>query len=105
MTRRILTTSLVLGLAFVMVGCASSKKKHMVLDDQAIVNEIKARVESPSGPPGPLSIDVDSYSGVVTLEGTVASETAKEQVVEIVRDVVKDVKDSKVQSYLTVKAE
>ncbi len=101
MIRRILTSCLVVGLAFVMVGCASSKKKMAAIDDQAIVNVIKSECESESGPPGPFAFDVDSVDGTVTLYGSVPSEDVKQQILQIVRD-VEGVQ--KVQSFLEIKS-
>ncbi len=104
MIRRLFTTCLVIGMAFVLLGCASSgKKKQVAIDDQAIVDQIKAKIEAPDGPPGPLSIDVDSYKGTVTLDGSVPSEAAKNQVLAIVKNGVEGVME--VRSYIEINAQ
>lgn len=104
MIRRLFTTCLVFGLAIVLIGCASSgKKKQVAVDDQVIVDQIKAKIEAPDGPPGPLSIDVDSYKGTVTLEGSVPSEAAKDQILSIVKYEVEGV--TEVRSFVEINAQ
>ena len=69
MIRRFLPYCFVLGFAFTLIGCSSQgKKMAQTNDDQAIVNEIKQKIESDDGPAGPLTIEVDSQNGVVLLE-------------------------------------
>lgn len=103
MIRKLFTACLVLGLTISFIGCASGKKKQkIVADDQLIVSTIKQEILADSGPKGPLSIDLDSHRGVVTLEGTVPSEDVKNQVISIVGD-VQGVES--VQSYLLVQPE
>lgn len=103
MVRRFFMYSLVLGFAFTLIGCSSQgKKMAQTNDDQAIVNEIKQKIESDDGPAGPLTIEVDSQNGVVLLEGTVPSENAKEQSIAIVKSVDGV---TEVRSFLTVRAE
>ena len=74
------------GMMILVVGCSTIKKKKAeVVDDKTICTEIERELLAETGPPGPFNIDIDSYRGTVTLDGTVASEDQKALVLEIVR--------------------
>lgn len=69
-----------------MMGCSTLKpKKAEVIDDKVICTEIERKLLAETGPLGPFNMDIDSYRGTVTLDGTVASEGQKATVLEIVR--------------------
>ncbi len=83
MVRWLLLIVVGLGLA---VGCSTAgKKKTLAVDDKSICTEIEQKLLAETGPAGPFSIDIDSYRGTVTLDGSVASEDQKAVVLEIVR--------------------
>ncbi|MFH1744000.1 MAG: BON domain-containing protein [bacterium] len=70
------------------VGCSTIKKKKTdVVDDKAICTDIEQQLLAETGPTGPFSIDIDSYRGTVTLDGTVGSEDQKAMVLDIVQAV------------------
>jgi osmotically-inducible protein OsmY len=75
------------GVMGLVVGCSTlkTKKTAEVVDDKAICTEIERKLLAETGPPGPFNMDIDSYRGTVTLDGTVASEDQKATVVEIVK--------------------
>ncbi len=75
-----------------LMNCASTKKT--TLTDQDIANNIKAQLESPSGPSGPFGIDIWVHKGSVTLDGEVPSQSAKEKAMQVAQssEGVKDLK-------------
>ena len=82
------------------VGCSTvKKKKTAVVDDKAICTEIEQQLLAETGPAGPFSIDIDSYRGTVTLDGSVGSEDQKAAVLDIVQSVLGV---EKVNSFLEV---
>jgi len=64
-----------------LAGCASTSKRA-AMDDQTIAERIKASLESPMGPAGPFSIEINVYKGIVSLDGQVPSDAVKEQVMQ-----------------------
>ncbi|MDX9754675.1 MAG: BON domain-containing protein [bacterium] len=89
---RLLLLLLVVAMSVSFVGCASSQKK--AVNDQAIADQIKAQLESELGPEGPFSIDIFVDKGVVTLDGKVKDNAAKEKALTTAQTTqgVKDVK-------------
>lgn len=79
-------------LSIALTNCATTKKT--TLTDQDIANNIKASLESPSGPDGPFGIDIWVNKGSVTLDGQVPNQMAKEKAMQIAQssDGVKDLK-------------
>ena len=75
-----------------LMNCATTKK--ITLTDQDIANNIKAALESPSGPVGPFGIDIWVNKGSVTLDGEVPNQSAKEKAMQIAQgsEGVKDLK-------------
>lgn len=68
------------------VGCSTLRhKKAEAADDKVICTEIERKLLAETGPPGPFNIDIDSYRGTVTLDGTVGSEDQKAAILEIVK--------------------
>ncbi|HOJ61524.1 MAG TPA: BON domain-containing protein [bacterium] len=64
-----------------LLGCATASRRT-AMDDQTIAERIKASLESPMGPPGPFSIQINVYKGIVSLDGQVPSDAVKAQVIQ-----------------------
>lgn len=82
--------------AALLAGCASAVRDQTTgefLDDSAITSKVKARLAQEPGVSA-LAISVDTYNGVVILQGFVDDETQREKAMAAARSVagVRDVK-------------
>ena len=57
-------------------ACSSTQTAGETVDDGVIVTKVKAKLAA-DGDINPFNIDVDSNDGVVTLQGTVAKDSAR----------------------------
>lgn len=82
---RSLATVLILAFAFALGACTSTQTPGEQVDDAAIVTKIKAKLTA-DVEINPFNIDVDSNSGEVTLQGTVAKDLAKSRAEQLARE-------------------
>ena len=83
---RSLATVLILAFGLLALGaCSSTQTAGEQVDDAAIVTKIKAKLTA-DGDVNPFNIDVDSNSGEVTLQGTVAKDVAKTRAEQLARE-------------------
>jgi hyperosmotically inducible protein len=75
-TSRIVVVCLVLFSLFALGACSSTRTAGEQVDDGAIVSKIKAKLTADPDI-NPFNIDVDSNGGEVTLQGTVAKDSAR----------------------------
>lgn len=59
-----------------LTACQSTRTTGEQVDDGVIVTKVKAKLAA-DGDINPFNIDVDSNDGVVTLQGTVAKDSAR----------------------------
>lgn len=92
MTLRSIAMFAVLGVLTVsLTGCATQNAR---IADQSIADMIKADLEATSGPEGPFEVNVYVTKGEVLLDGSVPSNSAKEEAMDIAsaQEGVKEVK-------------
>ena len=65
--------------AAVLAGCRSTEPARIRVDDATITRTIKAKLAT-DGETNPFSIDVTTNEGVVTLQGRVKNEDARDKV-------------------------
>lgn len=75
-TLRIVVGCLVLLSLITLSACSTTQTPGEQIDDAAIVTKIKAKLTADPDI-NPFNIDVDSNSGEVTLQGTVAKDSAR----------------------------
>src|ERR1700694_1294489 len=77
--------ALVTSSAAVLAGCRSAEPARIRVDDASITRTIKAKLAT-DGETNPCSIDVITNEGVVTLQGRVKTEDAREKAVRHARE-------------------
>ena len=83
---RSLATVLILAFGLLALGaCTSTQTPGAQVDDAAIVTKIKAKLTADTNV-NPFNIDVDSNSGEVTLQGTVAKDEARTRAEQLARE-------------------
>lgn len=83
---RSLATVLILAFGLLALGaCSTTQTPGEQVDDAAIVTKIKAKLTADTEI-NPFNIDVDSNSGEVTLQGTVAKDLAKSRAEQLARE-------------------
>ncbi len=68
-----------------LTACQSTQTTGEQVDDGVIVTKVKAKLAA-DGDINPFNIDVDSNDGVVTLQGTVAKDSARSGAEQHARD-------------------
>lgn len=68
-----------------LTACQSTRTTGEQVDDGVIVTKVKAKLAA-DGDINPFNIDVDSNDGVVTLQGTVAKDSARSGAEQHARD-------------------
>ena len=84
-TMRIVVVCLALLSIVVLGACSSTQSPGEQIDDAAIVTKIKAKLAADTNI-NPFNIDVDSNGGEVTLQGTVAKDSARSGAEQLARD-------------------
>lgn len=83
---RSLATVFILAFGLLALGaCSSTQTTGEQVDDGMIVSKIKAKLTA-DVEINPFNIDVDSNSGEVTLQGTVAKDLAKTRAEQLARE-------------------
>ena len=82
---RVSVVCLVLALAVTLGACSSTRTPGEQVDDAAITAAVKAKLAA-DGDINPFNIDVDTNEGVVTLQGTVAKDEARDKAERLARE-------------------
>jgi hyperosmotically inducible protein len=85
MALRITIVCAILASLVALSACSSTRTAGRQVDDAAITAAVKAKLAT-DGDINPFNIDVDTNEGVVTLQGRVAKEEARQKAEQLARE-------------------